>query len=97
MQSIQNKALYWINNTTIQDRIRYSITAQSLHQTYNIEPLNIRIHTQSKRTWDRIQHIDNTNYDDIIHKHTNTQTNHKWWPRTLPLVNGDPPEPLYAS
>lgn len=96
MQSIQNKALYWINNTTTQDRIYHGITAQSLHRTYNIEPLNIRIHTLAKRTWDRIQHIDNTNYDDIIQKHIHTHTNHAWFPRTLPHINGDPPEPLYV-
>jgi len=92
MQSVQNKALLWVHGATFLDRI----SAETLHRTYSMEPLNTRIHRRGKNTWARLREQEDEQYNNIFEKHTNTHTNHAWWPRTLPITEHETPTPIYA-
>ena len=94
LQIVQNRALRWATNTYYPN----NTTLQQLHTRLNIEPLNIRRHKQANRTWNKLHNLQDPLYQNILHKHetTNPHTNHAWWPRTLPLVQGPEPPPLYT-
>ena len=93
IQRVQNKALRWADDTTYPD----TITTQALHNKYNIEPMNTRIHTRAKKIWDKLHEQGDELYTNILETHTHTHTHHGWWPRSLPICNRDPPPPLYTA
>ena len=95
LQSVQNQALRWASNTHYPD----IITSQELHTRYNIQPLNIRRYTQAKKTWEKLRTLQDPLYTNIKNKHetTNANTNHSWWPRSLPIIEGPEPPPLYTA
>lgn len=53
LQSIQNKALIWING----DLPRQQHTEEWLHYTHKLLPLNQRVHTQAANTWCKIRSL----------------------------------------
>lgn len=69
---------------------------KTLHRIYIIEPLNTHIHRRAQNTWAPLLEQEDVHYHNIIDNHTNTHTNHTWWPRTLPLIEAQSPIPIYA-
>lgn len=58
LQAVQNKALISVAGC----RYPNIPTAKSLHERYEITPINIQIHEQAKRTWEKLEMSENPNY-----------------------------------
>ena len=52
LQVVQNKALNFITN---RDPTNYHITAEELHKQAKLQPLNVVMHKQAKKTWETIK------------------------------------------
>ncbi|XP_068225475.1 uncharacterized protein [Palaemon carinicauda] len=93
MQAVQNKAL----RRAFKEVPPYFNKILDLHQLSKLEPLNVRFHRLSQKTWDKLA-ID----DDDLYAITRTLSNghtrdHNWWGRLDPKINCDPPRPRYIS
>jgi len=75
LQAIQNKAILWAKGIRWPNP-RPSI--RELHTLYKIDPINIRIHHQATRTWERLEYLEDANYESIKEAHTSTQGEHRW-------------------
>jgi len=70
---------------------------QGTPHTLQNRPINIRIHHQATRTWERLEYLEDANYESIKEAHTSTQGEHRWWPRSLTRISPNPPNPIYSK
>lgn len=90
LQSLQNRALRWINS----DIPPYSTTIMDLHNQYNLEPLNVRNFRLASAMWEkiRLEFPDNTEaYENQVFNST-----HAWWPLSYIAENTNEPDPIYG-
>ena len=94
LQVVQNNALRWISGRRYPD----TPSVRELHEHYNIEAMNERLHRLAKRTWGRLEENDDSNYLRVAERdeQINVIRDHYWWPRSLNRALEDPPEPLYT-
>ena len=94
LQRIQNRALRWISG------IRYPevTTNKALHERFEIESLNVRLHNRAKKTWERLEAMEDPLYQQLVEGHDYTKRDHSWFHRSIPIINQiNPPEPIYKS
>ena len=93
LQRVQSKALRWINSKGIEEPRK---TNAQLHREYRIEPLNLRIHRLARRTWIRLDELQDPNLQDIVETAEGLEDHeeHRWFPRSRPRALGPPPPPL---
>lgn len=93
LQAIQNKSILWIKGIRWPNP-RPSI--RELHRLYDLEPINLRIHTMAERIWDKLEYLEDINYEHINTISEITEGEHHWWPRSLTRARQNPPEPIYS-
>ena len=97
LQAVQNKALRWATNTTYPTRI----TNEQLHNTLNMQPINIRLHNRAKNIWAKLEAQEDPLYTQIMETHTDIETRddirtHRLWRRSLPVTTQQhSPPPFY--
>ena len=89
LQAIQNTALLWAHGTRYPDP-RPSIT--ELHHIHRLEPMNCRL---ASRMWARLGANEDGNYEELMARMPHDGPSHRWWPRSLPLALGQPPQPIF--
>ena len=90
MQRIQNKALRFITNTSIQDRI----PSRQLHNQLNIPPINIYVHSLAKTIWNKIEHQMPEKYQEL--RNNNNHNNQYRFPSSLQISLNPLPPPIYS-
>lgn len=93
LQGVQNKAILWVKG------IRWPNPrplVRELHQTYDLEPINIRIYRMAEKKWNRLEYTEDENYTKLVEIHNNTEGEHRWWPRSLLRTREPPPDPIYS-
>ena len=92
MQRIQNQNLRLVaKNTDNRDK-----TIQQLHEHYNVEAVNVRLHRQANKLWNKFQ-LKETNVANIsLIQNRNTRRDHNWWPCAAKRLCTDEPEPIYT-
>ena len=92
MQRTQNQNLRLVaKNTDNRDK-----TIQQLHEHYNVEAVNVRLHRQANKLWNKFQ-LKETNVANIsLIQNQNTRRDHNWWPRAAKKLCTDEPEPIYT-
>ncbi len=88
LQVVLNKALRFIN---CNDR---PLTIETLHNKYNIKPLNIALHSKAKKTWETIKMTEPEHYNQLT-QHFNFD--HSWFPKSCVVIDGDLPNPIFTS
>ena len=63
------------------------------HTRLRMEPLNVRIHRMSRRTWQRVEAYDEDAYQRLVN--AEPRYTHARFPRSLP--RGNPPEEMYIQ
>ena len=91
MQRVQNKALRFITNTSLTQRIR----SETLHNTCNIEPLNQHIHRLAKKTWETVQYTQPQLYEQLVANTPAIRTNSRF-PSSRTNAEGTIPTPIYS-
>lgn len=89
LQSIQNRALRWVNG----DLPPYETTVEELHNKYKLEPLNIRNFRLAYNAWDRIR-MEFPHETDLFEM-ADFATLHSWWPLSYISVDTRPPQPIF--
>ena len=71
-------------------------TIEELHQRFKVQTINCRLFDLANKIWDHTSLI-NPILTDSSRLETTTmdRTDHSWWPRIDPYVNGRPPDPVY--
>ena len=93
LQSIQNRAL----RRALRQRPPYFNTIEELHQQLGMEPLNTRLHRLATKTWQSLE-IDEPQLVESSTAINSQQTpDHLWWKRLAPIINAEPPEPMYIG
>ena len=93
LQRVQNNALMWVYGWGEDFR---RPTNEYLHARYNVPPLNQRLHTLARRTWQRLEEDRDPNLTRIIEDsaHFEDEEEHHWWPRSRPRALGPAPAAL---
>ena len=87
LQRVQNKALRLAYNINLADRI----SSQSIHEQYNIEPVNIALHRLATKTWEHMR----DRLPDTYNKFTATHTSISF-PSSLKRTLDPPPDSIYS-
>ena len=90
LQAVQNKAI----RRASKQLPPYTTKIQELHELYNIEPLNIRTHSQAQRVWTKLEEMEDPLFSKLNEEGT-TKT-HSWWPKCLHADIAEQ-EPLYTK
>ena len=64
LQVVQNNALRWISGRRYPD----TPSVLELHEHYNIEVMNVRLHRLAKRTWGRLEDNGDNNYLRVVER-----------------------------
>ena len=92
LQVIQNDAVRCITNTRRDDRI----TMRSKHRDLKLDPVNITIHKQAKKTWEKLKDTDQELYNSLVRDYSyNIPTFH--FPSSRRVAEGRNPLPIYSS
>ena len=91
MQRVQNKAKF-INKFSNE-----RLTIEQINKNYKIEPVNKRIYSKAKRSWQRFAQIET----DLANASTNENPNrevkdHYWWNRVADYIHKPEPESIYV-
>ena len=70
-------------------------TNEQLHNVYNIEAINIRIHNQAQKIWTKLESININLIDQANVLTEEIARDHSWWPSVSRYLKQDPPESLY--
>ena len=92
LQRLQNRALKLAVRRT-DDRY---MTLKDIHEKYNIQAINVRLDTRFRRTWDKMERINEDLYNDSIRTAREGQRDHNWWPSVGRAYLAPPPEPVYV-
>ena len=97
LQTIQNKCLKMLTSTVPEDRNK---TMKSLHEKYDLQPMNVRLWRRTKKTWEKLE----TLKPDLVEKsralndrNQNFTPDHYWWRRLGVIENQEEPEPKYVK
>ena len=91
LQGVQNQALRYAYN----ERYPYTHTSVELHRMANLLPLNIRLHQRAQKTWDKLERMEDANYQQLIDNLPDVD--HGWIPSSLRLSQQDDPEGIYLA
>lgn len=89
LQVVQNAAVRWIAGWVPP----YTETQEMAHTRLRLEPINVRVHRMSRRTWQRVETYDEDAYQRLTD--AEPRRTHRWFPRSLTRVN--PPEEKYIT
>ena len=89
LQIVQNKSLRFVYNVRYTDRI----SNETIHLGADIPPINLYLHHQAAKIWDRTENTMLESTWDWIETEQNRR--HLWFPRSRPLIQQRPPNPLY--
>ena len=92
LQRVQNVALRAAAKERPSDR---RSTNEELHNKYQLETINVRLHNQAQKVWNRLESINpewTNNTQQIIDQ---TERDHTWWPSVCRFLGRNPPEPIY--
>lgn len=91
LQSIQNKALRWIDASIPP----YVSTIQDLHEAYKLEPLNVRNHRLAAKAWENVR----LNFPDKTEEYERQEfvSTHAWWPLAYIREDDPAPNPIYGD
>ena len=92
LQAVQNQGLKFITNTSW-DEYR---TAQSLHEQCNIDPINVIIHNQAAKTWQKMEDFLPGIYHKLVDDTPEIRRLAQRFPSSRLKAEGPPPHPLYA-
>ena len=92
LQRLQNRALKLAVRRT-DDRY---MTIKDIHEKYNIQAINVRLDTRFRKTWDKMERINEDLYNDSIRTAREGQRDHYWWPSVGRAYLAPPPEPVYV-
>lgn len=91
LQAVQNKALRWING----DTPPYTTNIQTLHEKYNLQPINTRIHTAAVRVWETLR--THQEGEVIRLQEEDRGGTHNWWKSAYISEDATEPPPLYCA
>ena len=98
LQAVQNKAIMWITGLKFNTPNRP--TMQQLHKMLKLEPINIRLHRLAARVWEKLEQSNDPNYAEVEEASRlprRSRANINWWPSSLGIAGGPPPQPLYKK
>ena len=93
MQRVQNKNLKLIvkNEPDLRDK-----TLKEIHETLNIDPINIRLRTRFMKLWGKIERKEQQLYRYAMNANNDPFRDHNWWPRAATEYEKDDPIPIYS-
>lgn len=91
LQTVQNKALRWING----DRPPYHTTVEELHNLYRLKPLNIKNFQAGYQVWKNLREHQPEDVQNLLDEET--RATHMWWPRAYIAEDTRAPPPLYRG
>ena len=89
LQIIQNKALRFIYNVKYRERI----TNEAIHLGADIQPINIFLHNQAAKIWEKTDLTMTENMTAWIMD--DNRTEHNWFRKSRTKALGAPPQPVY--
>ena len=92
MQRVQNKNLQNISRYT-DNRDK---NVEELHETYSMEPLNIRFHRVITKLWSKLEQKEQQLCNRSMALNDG-QDDHYWWKRAAKFLTEEEPEPIYTS
>lgn len=90
LQRVQNKALRFAFN----ERYPYTRNTRQLHEEGHVKPLNTKLHERAKRTWEKLEGLDDPIYNTISEYTINKE--HAWFPSSIYTLNRNEPQPIYT-
>jgi hypothetical protein len=91
LQRVQNKALRFITNTHILERV----TSKTLHEQVNIPPINILLHEQAHNIWSKMFLIDLEQYNKLTFPLEHINKQHSQFKSSRIHALAPPPLPKY--
>lgn len=93
MQRLQNKNLRIIakNDPALEEQ-----TIEQLHQSLNIEAVNIRLRSRLIKLWNKVELKEPELYQTSMNANRNPSRDHTWWPRAGQAFEEDDPNPIYT-
>ena len=76
LQRLQNRAL---KLAVRRSDDRY-MTLKYIHEKYNIQAINVRLDARFRKTWDKMEKINEDLYNDSIRTARESQRDYYWWP-----------------
>ena len=92
MQRVQNKNLRNISRYT-DNRDK---NVKELHETYNMEPLNIRFYTAVNKLWSKLEQKEQQLCSRSMALNDG-RDDHYWWKRAAKILTEEEPESIYTS
>ena len=94
LQRIQNYCIKDITKTNPEDR---DLNIRQLHEKYEMEALNIRLHNRTKKCWDKLSEIQPDLCNTSLELNELPFGEHSWWPRLGKYISMEDPEPIYVK
>ena len=91
LQRIQNSGIRFITNTSLLD----SIPTAALHETTQIDSINVTLHQQANKTWNTVRNILGPNYLERFTLHEDKDYK-RTFPSSLRRAFDRQPEPIYT-
>jgi len=91
LQRIQNSGVRFITNTSLLD----SIPTAALHETTQIDSINVTLHQQANKTWNTVRNIFGPNYLERFTLYENNDYK-RTYPSNLRRALDRQPEPIYT-
>ena len=94
------KMLQQYQNVTIRNSIKGSAedrdkTIEELHEQFNIEAINVRLHKRANSTWERVARVNPALIENSKLESLNRERkDHLYWPRIEPYTSSEQPEPI---
>ena len=86
LQKIQNKSLRFATN----QRYPYTLNTQEIHENTQTLPVNIRLHNQALKIWNKIETLDIPIFHELIENTENIQNWNKNFPSSLTALRNIP-------
>ena len=90
LQKVQNKALRFALN----QRYPYTLSTVELHELAKVAPVNVRLHNQAAKIWDKIDDLQIPLFTHLFEKRENIVRYQRSFPSSLSALN-NPPIPSY--
>lgn len=90
LQIIQNKALRFATN----QRYPYTLNTEQIHIATSTLPINIRLHIQAQKIWQRLESLEHPLYNNLVNNAENIYRYNCNFPSSLTLLN-NVPEPRF--
>ena len=94
LQVVQNSAL----RRAVGESPPYHTTIEVLHNQFNIQPINVRLHKLAQSNWAKLTQINETLVQESRELNQVDHTiEHAWWRCLQPILERDPPPPIFTS